>query len=75
MTVVTGSKYPGWEGDLIIGSLKFSYLVHAKVKAGKIVSQEKIAEGIGRVRNVEQGPDGFLYVGVEAKGLYRLIMK
>ena len=46
-----------------------------KVDGDKIVSQEKIAEGIGRVRNVEQGPDGFMYVGVEGKGLYRLIMK
>jgi glucose/arabinose dehydrogenase len=75
MTVVKGNKYPDWEGDLIIGSLKFSYLVHATVRGDKIVSQEKIAQGIGRVRNVEQGPDGFLYVGVEGKGLYRLIMR
>ena len=73
MTIVTGEKYHGWEGDLIVGSLKFSYLVHAKVVGDKIVSQEKVAEGIGRVRNVEQGPDGFLYVGVEGKGLFRLI--
>ena len=75
MTFVSGSKYPGWEGDLIIGALKFGYLVHAKVKDNKIISQEKIASGIGRVRNVEQGPDGYLYVGVEGKGLYRLEMK
>ena len=75
MTFVTGNKYPGWEGDLIIGSLKFSYLVHAAVDGNKISSQEKIAEGIGRVRSVEQGPDGFLYVGVEGKGIYRLVLK
>ncbi len=75
MTVVSGNKYPDWDGDLIIGSLKFSYLVHAKVQGDRIVSQERIAEGIGRVRSVAQGPDGFLYVGVEGKGLFRLIMK
>ena len=75
MTFVTGDKYPGWEGDLIIGSLKFAYLVHAEVENGKIVSQEKIASGIGRVRNVEQGPDGFLYVGVEGKGIFKLTME
>jgi glucose/arabinose dehydrogenase len=75
LTIVNGDKYPGWNGDLMVGSLKFSYLVHAKVDGDKIISQEKIAEGIGRVRSVEQGPDGFLYVGVEGKGLYRLIMK
>lgn len=75
MTFVSGNKYPGWDGDIIIGSLKFGYLIHATVEGNKIISQEKIAEGIGRVRNVEQGPDGYLYVGVEGKGIYKLIMK
>ena len=73
MTFVTGDKYPDWDGDLIVGSLKFGYLVHCKVDGNAIVEQEIIAEGIGRVRNVEQGPDGFLYVGVEGKGIYRLL--
>ena len=75
MTFVTGDKYPGWDGDLIVGSLKFNYLVHATVEGDKIVKQEKIAEGIGRVRNVELSPDGYLYVGVEGKGMYKLLME
>ena len=72
MTFIKGNRYPGWEGDLIVGSLKFGYLVHATLEGDRIVSQERIAEGIGRVRNVEQGPDGYIYVGIEGKGLYRL---
>ena len=72
MTFVSGDRYPGWQGDLIVGSLKFGYLVHATIEGNTIVAQEKIAEGIGRVRNVAQGPDGYIYVGVEGKGLYRL---
>ncbi len=75
MTFISGNKYPGWNGDLIIGSLKFGYLIHATVVGDKIISQEKIAKGIGRVRNVKQGRDGYLYVGVEGKGIYKLIMK
>lgn len=75
MTFVNGDKYPGWDGDLIVGSLKFGYLVHCTVEGDQITGQEIIAEGIGRVRNVEQGPDGHLYVGVEGKGLYRLTVK
>ncbi len=75
MTLIQGDKYPGWEGDLMIGSLKYSYLVHAKVDGSKITYQERVAEGIGRVRNVEQGSDGYLYVGVEGKGIFRLVME
>ena len=73
MAFVTGNQYPNWNGDLIVGSLKFGYLVHAKVEDNLITDQEIIAQGIGRVRNVIQGPDGYLYVGVEGKGIYRLI--
>ncbi len=74
MTFVSGDKYPGWEGDLLVGSLKFNYLVRCKVEGDEITSQEIIAEDIGRVRNVEQAPDGTIYVGVEGKGIYKLIL-
>ena len=40
----------------------------------EIISQEIIADNIGRVRNVKQGPDAYLYVAMERKGIYRLIM-
>ena len=75
MAFVQNAKYAGWNGDLIVGSLKFSYLVRCVIDNNKVVRQEKIAEGIGRVRNVEMGKDGYLYVGVEGKGLYRLVNK
>ncbi len=75
MTFVTGDKYPGWEGDLVVGSLKFNYLVHCTVEGNRIVSQEKIADGIGRVRNVRQGPDGYLYVAVEGKGIFTVNLR
>ncbi|MFY0592083.1 PQQ-dependent sugar dehydrogenase [Roseivirga sp.] len=73
MAFVSNSKYTGWDGNLIVGSLKFSYLVRLVIEDDKVVKEEKIAEGIGRVRNVEMGNDGYLYVGVEGKGLYRLL--
>ena len=74
MTFITGDKYPGWEGNMLAGSLKFNYLVLCKIEGNRITSQEIIAKGIGRVRNVKQGPDGYLYVAVEHKGIFRLIL-
>lgn len=69
---LTSDRYPGWKGNLIVGSLKFNYLVRCELEGNKIVKQERIAEGIGRVRSVKQGPNGYLYVGVEGRGLYKL---
>ncbi|MFT6970970.1 MAG: glucose/arabinose dehydrogenase [Roseivirga sp.] len=75
MAFVQNSKYQGWDGDLIVGSLKFNYLERCVIENNKVIRQEKIAEGIGRVRNVEMGNDGYLYVGVEGKGLFRLALE
>jgi glucose/arabinose dehydrogenase len=68
MAFVTSDKYPGWENNLLIGSLRFKYLERCVVENDEIVEQERLLEGIGRVRNVKVGPDGYIYVAVEEPG-------
>lgn len=72
MAFVSGDNYPGWKGDLLVGSLKFSYLMYCNIENGKIVSEKPLFEGIGRVRAVEEGPDGLIYFSVEGKGIFRI---
>lgn len=73
MTFVSGDKYPDWKGHLLVGSLKFQYLELVKLDGDKIIGRQKIATDIGRLRNVTQGPDGFIYMGVEGKGILKII--
>ncbi|MGA0559298.1 PQQ-dependent sugar dehydrogenase [Larkinella sp. VNQ87] len=68
MTFVTSPKFKDWNGDLLVGSMKFLYIKHCVVRGNKIVSQETIAEKIGRVRDLRQGPDGNIYVVLENSG-------
>jgi glucose/arabinose dehydrogenase len=68
LTMVTGSKYPAWKGNIMVGSLRFNYVDRVVIKDNKFVSQEKIMLNIGRTRNVEMGRDGYLYVGIENPG-------
>ena len=72
MAFVTGNKYPDWKGDLLVGSLKKTYLERLHIRNNKVVAREKIADGIGRVRDVIVGPYGFIYLAVEFEGIYRL---
>ena len=72
MAFVTGDRYPGWEGDLMVGSLKFSRLQHVDLEDGKVVGEQKLIENLGRVRDVRMGPDGYLYASVEVEGIVRL---
>jgi glucose/arabinose dehydrogenase len=73
MAFVTSDKYPDWKGHLLVGSLVFQYLELVKLKGKEVTERQKIAVDIGRVRNVMQGPDGFIYVAVEGKGILKII--
>jgi glucose/arabinose dehydrogenase len=68
LAVITSNNFKSWKGSLLTGSLKFSHVSRVVVQGDKIVSEEKILEGIGRVRNVKQGPDGNIYISVEGPG-------
>ena len=43
------------------------------IENNQVVKREKLLEGIGRVRNVIQGPDGYIYAGIEGKGIIKII--
>ena len=73
MAFITSDKYGDWKGSLLVGSLKFQYLDRCTLKNGKVISEERLLSDIGRVRSIEQGPDGFIYVGVENLGIVKLI--
>jgi len=69
MTFVKSNRYPNWENNLLSGSLRFKYLERAVIEGDEVIHTEKILENIGRLRVVEVGPDGYIYVGVEEPGL------
>ena len=62
LTVVNGSKFPQWKGDLIAGGLVGQNVDRIRVKDGQMVEREELVFGMGRVRDVALGPDGFIYV-------------
>ncbi|MEL0454711.1 PQQ-dependent sugar dehydrogenase [Flavobacteriaceae bacterium SZ-1-7] len=75
MAIVSSINYPEWKGDVLVGSLKFEYLERLVLEKNKVVKREKLFEGIGRLRNVIQAPDGIIYIGVEGKGIYKIVPK
>ncbi len=60
MTFYTGSAFPAWKGSAFVGGLVTKGLVRLSIKGGKVVGEERIDLG-ARIRDVVQGPDGFLY--------------
>ncbi len=50
------------DGYMIMASLRSSHLYQLEINEEGLVSQKSILSGIGRIRDVNEGPDGNLYV-------------
>ncbi|MDQ5770790.1 PQQ-dependent sugar dehydrogenase [Thiothrix subterranea] len=75
MTFYTGDKYPGWQGNLLVSALKFALISRVTLDGNRYVDEERLLEDeIGRIRDIQQAPDGYLYVLTDESdgALYRL---
>ena len=63
MAFVSGSKFPQWAGDLLVGALRDQMLVRLVLDGEKVVREERLLKGlVGRIRDVRMGPDGLVYL-------------
>jgi glucose/arabinose dehydrogenase len=73
MVFYTGDVFPVWTGSMFIGGLSAHDLVRVELADGAVASEERIPLGT-RIRDVEQGPDGHLYVltGMDDGSVWRI---
>ena len=63
MAFYTAERFPQWQGNLFVGSLKFGLLVRLQLDGEKVVHEERLLQSLNRrIRDVRQGPDGYLYL-------------
>ncbi|MER2552640.1 MAG: PQQ-dependent sugar dehydrogenase [Thauera sp.] len=63
MAFYTGDRFPAWRGNLFVGALRDQMLVRLELDGARVVHEERLLEGaIGRIRDVRNGPDGFVYL-------------
>ncbi|MGH7517686.1 MAG: PQQ-dependent sugar dehydrogenase [Gemmatimonadales bacterium] len=73
MTFYTGDAFPAWRGNLFIGAIGLTHLGRYVFRGDTLVREERIFDGLPwRVRAVAQGPEGFLYLGVDTGLLLRI---
>ena len=68
MAFYTGDLLPLWKGNLFLGGLASSDLIRLELDGDKVVHEERLLKSRGqRIRDVRQGPEGALYVLVDAE--------
>jgi len=72
MIVYRGALFPQWEGSIFIGGLS-GKLVRLQMQDDKVAGEEWLLTNVGRVRDVQQGPDGSIYVVTEAGNASKLL--
>ena len=68
LMVYTGDKFPGWRGSLFAGGLVGQQLVRLTIDGRRVMNVEQLYQRKGRVRDVRQGPDGYVYLAIEDNG-------
>ena len=58
---VSGKQFPGWDGDLLVGSLRARTLIRIRTRGDRVVSEEPIALG-RRIRDLAEGSDGRIVI-------------
>jgi len=70
MAFLTSDRYagqPGWQGSLFMGALRGQALVRLTMDGNRITGEERLFDTEAmRVRDVRQGPDGLLYLVIDA---------
>lgn len=70
LMIYSGDKFPRWLGNIFVGGLRGQQLARVTLSddAKTVVAQEVLVQGLGRIRDVRQGPDGYIYIADESKG-------
>ena len=63
-----GNIFKNWKNNLLVTSLKFENLYRLTIDQNKVIDQEIIYSAGSRIRDVETGPDGYIYLALEDPG-------
>ena len=60
-----GDQFPRWQHNVIVGSLKATELYRIELQDDKLVHSETLLASLARIRDIEAGPDGYIYLLLE----------
>jgi aldose sugar dehydrogenase len=68
MLIYTGDAFPRWQGNFFVGGLAGQQLARLTMDGHQVLNEETLVQRMGRIRDVRQGPDGFIYLAIDDRG-------
>ncbi|TVQ09393.1 MAG: PQQ-dependent sugar dehydrogenase, partial [Balneolaceae bacterium] len=75
LALVTSDRFPRWKGNLLAGGLQSERIRRVVFDENEVIHEEELLLGeIGRIRDVREGPDGYIYIVTDHSegALYRI---
>ena len=77
MMIYTGDRFPRWKGNMFVGGMVGERLARLTLDGQRVVNEETLVQRMGRIRDVRQSPDGYIYLVTDDRGgkptpVYRL---
>lgn len=77
LMIYTGDQFPEWRGNMFVSGLGGEQLARLTIDGQTVLNEETLFQRMGRVRDVRQGPDGYIYLAIDdrrggATGIVRL---
>ena len=65
LMLYTGDAFPRWRGDIFAGGMALEQLARLVMDGEAVHREETLVYGMGRIRDVRQGPDGLIYLAID----------
>ena len=65
LLIYTGDRFPAWHGNMFVGGLGGEQLARLTLDGQEVEQEETLHFGRGRIRDVRQGPDGYIYLAID----------
>jgi glucose/arabinose dehydrogenase len=67
LMIYTGDRFPEWKGNLFVGGMAGEQLARLTLDGQRVVNEETLVRG-SRIRDIRQGPDGYIYLAIDHRG-------
>ncbi len=65
--IYTGDRFPEWRGSMFNGGMSGAQLARLSMNGTDIELEETLVAGLGRIRDVRQSPDGYIYLAIDGE--------
>ena len=68
LMIYTGDVFPAWKGSIFVGGLAGQQIARLTMDGQRVVREETLLQRMGRIRDIRQGPNGYIYVAIDGRG-------